>query len=342
MGNVNIIQDSILPRELTGVLTLSGTRNIGKTLLAIQSEVPSKILFIDMEEKSTGLDEQVQFGAYYPAISDFLGQRQGNFDASEFFGYFENLIKKVEKDKFTVCIIDNIAYLESAIEARIKKIPVAYGVTPEAAVSGKYGGIWGAVKTQISAICNILYSKGVKCIIMISHLVHPWAGGQPVLTKLKQVGKDRWFELAVLSLILVPGEHPLIPAALVTIDHTAKLKFNPEKGDYEIQRRLPLRLPTATFAEIRRYLREPADLMNPAPGERPTEEEIYPYSDKFTPAQLATLAKLAEAAREGGDTNGGSVSFQAPRVEPRAVKAASQLTSTQAPQTPTQGGGTAQ
>lgn len=319
------LSESILPKELTGVLTLSGTRNIGKTLFAIQSEVPSRILFIDCEEKTSGLNEQVQFGAYHPVISEFLAQRQGNYDASEFYGYFENLIKKVEKDKFTVCVIDNIAYLESAIEARIKKMPVAYGVSPESAASGKYGGIWGAVKTQISTICNILYSKGIKCIIMISHLVHPWAGGQPVLSKMKQVGKDRWFEMAVLSLILIPGEHPYIPAALVTIDHTTKLKFNPEKGDYEIQRRLPLRLPTATFAELRRYLKEPADLMNPRPGERPTEEEIYPYSDKFTPAQLTTLAKLAEAAREGGDANGSSIVITPPRVEPRAAHAINNL-----------------
>lgn len=101
----------------------------------------------------------------------------------------------------------------------------------------------------------------------------------------------------------MPGEYRPIPAALVQKEQLGLIAFNPETRQHEIRRRLPLRLPKATFAEIRRYLHVPADLTRPASGEVPTAAEVDPFSDKFSREQLEymRLAAKIEANEEQGE-----------------------------------------
>ncbi len=59
---------------------------------------------------------------------------------------------------------------------------------------------------------------------------------------------------------------------------------------------MPERMPRCTFAEIIRYLREPADLSNPAYGEKASQAEIDKFSEELTSQQLEIVAKVKELA----------------------------------------------
>lgn len=73
--------------------------------------------------------------------------------------------------------------------------------------------------------------------------------------------------------------------------------------------RLPRRIPVCTWSAIRRYLDEPADWDNPAPGEVPDEEELRLLSGTLSPEQrdmlrLAVLDAEREAKTSRSEDDG--------------------------------------
>lgn len=326
------LKDTILPHEFNGsLLLLTGLRGSGKSTLASTSELPENILYLDFESKNLSIHKQLGFGEYHSVTDEVADKYGADYTHDQMFVYMDALLKGIQKDKFTVCIIDNVEPFQNALLARVKKIPVAYGVDPVNAASGRFGGAWSGVATLMSGHFSLLHSKGVRLIIVICHLKAVWSSAGPVPNKFQPVGIARLHELSSLSLVMFYAESSPIPSALVQKEMMGKLSFNRETRKHEIQRRLPLRLPEATFDAIREYLDHPADLRNPKVGEVPTEEEAAPFNDKFSKDQLNFMAEMARAAgHEGG--------VEIPKVEPRAVTASNKLT---APAAPSVGGGAA-
>lgn len=292
------MRKTILPRTLTGVMYVTGMRGIGKSFFAAQADIPDNILYLDFEEKGSALHEQLKFGAYH-SVTALAAEKFGpEYTPAQVYPLVKQLVTAVPKDRFTVAVFDNIEPLEQAFLAEVKRNPSAYGISPQNAVSGSFGGAWPGVNSLVSGYANVLYAKGVQLIIAIGHLKSVWASQGVVPNKFRPKGVERWHELSILSLVLVPGKHVPVPAALVQKEQLGRLIFDAEKGEHRIVRTLPLRLPRATFAEVRRYLNEPANLATPAEGEVPTDAERAPYSDKFSKEQLNYIALLARIAAE--------------------------------------------
>jgi hypothetical protein len=214
----------------------------------------------------------------------------------------------MESDRYTVLVLDNISPFEEALKAEVKRNPQAYGIDPRKAESGSFGGANPGVHYLVSGYCNHAFARGVRLVIAVAHTGNTWASGGIVPNKYRAKGVERWQELSILSLVLIPGQFAPVPAALVQKEQLGLIQFNAEKREHEIKRRLPLRLPKATFAEIRRYLKEPANLEHPATGETPSEAERDPFSDRFSKEQLEYIELSARIeARKAAETNAATV-----------------------------------
>jgi hypothetical protein len=205
--------------------------------------------------------------------------------------------------QFTTAVIDNVTYLEQALqsEARrdLKTYVKQFGLNLANVEAGRYGGINAVVNNLINAkITQPLRQKGIKLIIVTSQVTPRWGSGAIIFNKFAAKGANRWSELSVCTLILIPGENSPTPSAIVLKEQLGKISYDDEKGEFEIVRRLPYRLPIATFHAIKEYLVHPADLKNPKPGEMFTREEIDPYLEELTSEQISFTLQVMEATRK--------------------------------------------
>lgn len=304
--------DSILPAELHGVAYISGLRGVGKSFLASQADVPALMCYIDLEEKASAIHSMLKFGKYVSLTSEAARRNGATFKPLHLYDEIKRAFDAIELNTYTTLVIDNISPFEEALKSEVKRDPARYNIDPKKAESGAYGGANPGVHYLVSGYCNLAFSRGIRLVIAVSHVGNTWASGGIVPNKYRPKGVERWQELSVLSLVLIPGAFVPVPAALVQKEQLGSIRFNVETGEHEIQRRLPARLPKATFAEIRRYLREPADLVHPAEGEVPTDAERDPFSEKFSKEQLEYIKLSARIeARQGDD--GGIVVQQDPK-----------------------------
>ncbi len=136
----------------------------------------------------------------------------------------------------------------------------------------------------------------------------------------------------MLTLILIPGTQPPIPAGLVQKEQLGMISINRaptqeqldamERGDlgHEVLRRLPLRLPECTFQRLRWYMYHPANLHEPATGEVPTQEEADPFAEKLTKEQF-TFASLALQHSDDESMGDDDIPAMLEISDPRAAEA---------------------
>lgn len=290
---------TILPPEFRGVMYVTGMRGSGKSMLASQADRPDNVLFLDFEEKGSGIDAQLHFGKYV-SMSGEAARRFGmDFKPIQYMEIVREQMNLLEPGRFTVAVIDNLEPLETAFYNEVKKFPLNYGISTQNAQSGAFGGAWSGVSYLVSGFINSLYSKGIRLVIVTAHLKSVWASTGPIPNKWKPKGVERWHELSILSLVLLTAEYAPIPSALVQKEQLASTRFNEETSEIEVVRRLPMRIPKCNFVEIRKYLTNPADINNPEEGEKPTAEEMNPFNDRFTKDQLSYLTAAANAQSAG-------------------------------------------
>ena len=306
MNDKKVELESILPPDFNGgVVYISGKRGLGKSWLASQLEIPERVAFFDFEEKGQGIDAQLNFGLYtQPTVE---ASEKGT-DPLYIWNSVQNTIEKMEFGRYTVAIIDNVSYLELALagESRrnLREYVTQFGLNMANVTSGRFGGISSVVNNLVSAkISHPLRKKGVKLVVITSHIKPRWGSGGIIFNKFTQKGADRWNELSVLTLILVPGEHNPIPAAIVLKEQLGKIRWDKETKEFVMYRRFPYRLPDATGQAIRYYLEHPANLKEPAEGEKLIQSEIDPYLEELTTEQIAVTLQIAEAQRREDERN---------------------------------------
>lgn len=281
---------SILLPEFKGVMFFSGYRGSGKTFLAAHAELPENIAFFDFDEgKGEGLHNQLDFGYYKPVEENEPLKR-----ADMFFWEVANL----EQGRYTTAIIDNVLPIEKAIQLSVfrdaKKWASIYGYKETDILADHYGKARGITNDLIGdAITKPLHSKGIKLIIITSHVKDKYnVPGKMVID-----GRDRWQVLSILTLILVDGDTPPIPSAIVQKEQLGKISVNTEddleaimRGEvpsHQIIKRLPPRLPKADWQSIRWYMFNPVDLVNLAEGEKIKIDEAEPFSERLSKEQIA-------------------------------------------------------
>jgi hypothetical protein len=280
---------SIIPDVMQGVIFISGRRGYGKSWLASQVDAPNNVLFLDYDNKGEGIHNGLHFANYYNVSSMAAGG-----GSIAIYNTTIKLIASIEKDQYTTVILDNISQLEIALRVEamrdIKGYAKEFGLNEKNIIDGKMGGVSTVVNPLVNnRICSPLYAKGIKVIVATSQATQAWSVNGPIRNKWNAKGADRWQDLSVLTLMLVPGDFPPTPSAIVQKEALGKITYNYETEEFNPQRYLPLRLPRATFGEIREYLKTPADLKNPKPGEIPTDAEMAAYSENFSQEQLGMI-----------------------------------------------------
>jgi hypothetical protein len=294
--------NSILLPTLKGVMFVSGYRGTGKTFLAAHSELPQNIAFFDFDEgKGEGLHKQLEFG-YYKPVEENQPLKRADMFLSE--------IEKLEQNKYTICVIDNILPLEKALQSVVyrdsKKYANIYGYIQADVMKDSFGKARGIVNDMTGdAIAKPLHAKGIKLIIVTSHIKSRYN----VPGKMDIQGRDRWQDLSILTLILLRAESYPIPSAIVQKEALGNINISQNldyeaimRGDipsHDISRRLPARLPKADWQSIRQYLYQGANLANPPEDEKLNLEESEPFSDKLSKEQVAyQLGILEKEKRE--------------------------------------------
>lgn len=295
------MSNPILSPDMKGVMFISGYRGKGKTFLASHADFPQNIIFFDFDEgKTEGLHNQLNFGQYEPVEENEPLKRADMFLAT---------VKNIPQNKFTVAIIDNVSPLEKALQSVVyrdaKKYSDIYGYTVQHIITDHFGKARGIANDLIGdAIAKPLHAKGVKLIIVTSHV-------KPTFNtpgKMSIQGRDRWQDLSILTLILVDGDNPPVPSAIVQKEALGKMSIVNEedhiaimKGEipsHTITPRLPARLSEATWQVIRQYLYQAADLKNPTKGEKLVPDEIEPFSERLSKEQIAYQLGVMEKEKE--------------------------------------------
>ena len=296
--------DSILPRDVSGLMYITGLRGVGKSYLAAQADRPSLVCFLDFDDgKGRAIHEQLHFGMYRDVNAELTQELGAQWKAPQMYQKLQKVIAEIPTGQFTICVLDNIDYIESSLGAEVRRDPDSYNIGKNKngtshAVTGSFGGVTPGVNHLIGGIVSTLHGKGMILVVAIAHVKAAWGSSGQIPNKWRPRGVERWQQMSILSVVVVPGKpNALPPAAIVQKEALGKIKFNEFTGEFDMpSRRLPLRLPVATFAEIRRYLREPANIGSPKELERPIAEETDPFSDKFSNEQLKYMTVAAELA----------------------------------------------
>ena len=297
---------SILPAEMRGAMTISGYRGVGKSFLAAQADAPDNLAWFDFENKGRGISQTIgNFGTYRALTQEAAGKAP-----IALFRLAIDTFAELEQDRYTVAVLDNITPLELALNAEAARDPhkyaADYGLREKNLRSGSFGGTRSVANAMISyLICDVLHARGVQLVIAISHIGSQWSTVGPIAGKYSTKGADRWQELSILSLILVPGDNPPVPAAIVQKEQLGNITWDATTQEHTIKRRMPERMPEATFKEIRRYLAE-GDYDTMDATERTRGAETAPFSDKLSKEQLAYVS--AEIALETARASSGKQS----------------------------------
>lgn len=289
---------------------LSGYRGSGKSFLASQSDLPQNILFLDFESKGAGINAQLQFGSYR-ALTQEAGE-----DPQALYRVTMQVINEIPDSRYTVAIFDNVSPFEIAMNAEAannaRMYSQRYGLNEKNVKAGRFGGTKAIVNFMISDICAKLHSKGIQLIVPTSHISARWSTTGPIPNKYSMKGADRWQELSILTLILIPGDKPPVPSALVQKEQlgTISIDYSDGKLDSElldaimrgeaghiVQRRLPPKISECTFQKLRWYLHNPADFKNLADHEVPSLEERDPFDKKLSNEQLGLMMKELDYQR---------------------------------------------
>lgn len=322
---------SILDPRLYGLIYVTGLYGVGKTTLATTSERPELTAIIDFDLKFKAEAERLGFWYRSPQVNGDWA----NVNLSEMVGWFRQSLMEIPPQT-TVVTIDNASPLEALLGHIVSLDPIKYGVKPDNARSGSWGGVNPGIGRLWKNIVQFLQARGVRVIFTVAHIGTPWIGGRPVLNKFRGKGNKTLQELANLSLILIRESSP-IPSGLVIKEQFAQRTFTNNK--WKIQRVLPLRFPEATWPAILSYFEKPADFQNPQPNEVPSLKELSMYGDLFTEAQIEFIKSVADSEfDENGDTPQPNTEYQVLTLEQlitrHGVDAIMEVSSGKVPETP--------
>jgi hypothetical protein len=282
------------PLPYPEIVVVTGGFGVGKSTFTLGTgAAPERTFVVDFEKSQKAFSEQLPI--VYKDVQAIMEQSYPKgYKMIDLYRKVNEIMDGIEPGKYDVIVLDNASNLEDAIVAYVEANPTEFGHS-----QGQYNSMsglkWGDVKSKYQQLLTRWVSKA-HMIFIIVHLKDKWVGnsiqkdafGKPVQ---EPKGKETLDQLSSLFVWLEAGPGA-IPAARVLkcrldrkvyvadpddppADIPAKYlaELNGEPGLVSVPV-LPLRLPKCTWAAIREYMRNPADLSNPQPGELPTEAQM--------------------------------------------------------------------
>jgi len=297
---------SILHPRVGGLIYITGLHGLGKTTLATTVEAPHLTGILDLDLKFDEVAKELGY-AWYKGPYDVPGDPFG-YDIKALALWFQQTIQEIP-DGLTALVIDNATEIESALGSIVLQDPARYGVNPSNARAGRYGGVNPGIGKLWQSILSYLKNRGVRVVVTVSHMSQPWVDGKPLPNKFRGKGNKVLQQYSNLSVVLVGGDYPPVPSAVVLKEQLAKRTF--VDGEYKTVRTIPLRLPRATWKDINHYLDNPPSFENPTPGEMLDKRELYTYGDFMSKEHLEFVQVMANSTMTEADEG----SQPAPRPE---------------------------
>jgi len=299
---------------------ITGSKGIGKTNLAATFLPPDRVgelYLVDSENSSNNflnqlVENKLSVGHYLnmtdrfsnlPADKDMLNrisvgqlpwvtakERQGLIDY--YLSFVEHLQETLKPDKYSVVVVDTIEKLEAGMGAWVDKNKRLAGVDSVA-----YGKLWSeGVFPLYEALISGIHNRGVKTVILTSHLKTPWEDNRPVVGKVVPAGKKILYTLSKLCIWLVrdTANYDGAPAGLILKERYAKIGV--ENGEWVIKKMIPPRIPHCTWKDIRNYVENGVDMQNLSPREKLSQDELTLVEEMTTDKQLQLM--ILDAQKE--------------------------------------------
>lgn len=295
MENKTKTFSELWPLPAPEIVVVTGPYGCGKSTFTLGTGAsPDRTLVVDFEKSQTAFADQLGF-PYVDMQAELGKQYPTGYKMIDLYNHtIKTIDAKLQPGKFDVLVLDNASPLEDGHLAYVEKNPQEFGHSLNQ-YNSMSGLKWGDVKTKYSQ--NLTrWGSLVKIIFIVVHLRDKWVGntiqkdayGKPIQ---EPKGKETLDQLSSLFVWLEHGPKgipagkvlkcridrkifiadPANPPAGVPIDYVSELNGEPGVVSVPV---LPLRLPKCQWSSIREYMRKPADLTNPAPGESLTEKEL--------------------------------------------------------------------
>lgn len=328
------------------LIVVTGAKGVGKTWLAYTVAPPSSVdrVYIHDAENSGNrfvqqlAERDLAFGYYLnlddrwtealPNNADLLerlskeelpwaNRREKDSMISYYKFVLDDVKRNLEPGKFDVYVHDTVSRFEAGMAAWVESNRRKSGWAKKA-----YGEMWRkGVYPLYRGFLRALHQRGVKVVVLTTHLRTPWVDNKPVVGSVEPKGKSILYQLSQLHLWLVqePANADGAPAGLVIKERLGNVGV--EADTWQARRCLPRRIPHCTWNDIRGYLENPADLANPDEREVPTSEEQRMMSDMLTDAQMKLMILQTEKELLEDRRQGAPLLSSGEEVDPAAIRA---------------------
>ncbi len=309
--------EDLWPLPWPEIVIVTGAYGSGKSTFTLGTGTnPERTLVIDFEKSQKGFAQQLPI-TYVDMQEKMASLYPNGYRALDLYDETLNILDNVAPGRYDVIVLDNASILEEGIQAYVESHPADFGhsATQYATMSALK---WGDVKNRYSQLLTRWASK-TRMIFVVVHLRDKWAGNSVVKDAFgkplqEPKGKETLEMLSSLFVWLEVGPGG-IPAGRVIKCRMDRKVFvaDPEKPPADIPKRyidelkgepgivsvpiLPLRLPKCTWPAIREYMRHPADLANPAPGESLSANEMT-EDDRLRLRAIISQGEAEKAAVE--------------------------------------------
>ncbi len=295
------------------LFVITGGRGSGKSTAIATMPPPSEIEKLCVFDTEDSMSDLLHMGFTHISLYDKLRiggdmlerlakgevpwvDQQGRNALIGYYEYFvETLDKVLEDGKFKYFAIDTVEPIEAAMTAAVESGRRVFGWSGTRAF-GKME-VEG-VRPLYAGLLEAIAQRGVEHIILTSHIKQPWVtvgkDSYPVLDKVKPGGRLKVLSwLSSVFFWLVAGNDPSgAPAALVLKARMGKVEAVDSK--WKVRQILPERIPVFTWDAVDYYREHPADLANPADGERMSDSEREMIGELLSDAQMRLMVSSAE------------------------------------------------
>ncbi len=282
------------PLPAPEITIVTGPYGCGKSTFTLGTGAsPERTLVIDFEKSQSSFAAQLPL-KYVDMQAEMAKAYPNGYRMIDLYARVTRIVDEVPEGLYDVLILDNASPMEDAVTAYVEAHPSDFGHTPQQ-YNSMSGLKWGDVKVLYGQVLTRWGSK-FKMIFIVVHLRDKWVGnqvqkdhfGKPIQ---EPKGKETLDQLSSLFVWLEHGPNGIPSAKVLKCRVDRKVwvpdpanapadiptkyldPLNGEPGIVSVPV-LPLRLPQCTWPAIRDYMRHPADLANPKPGEMPSEQQL--------------------------------------------------------------------
>uniref|UniRef100_A0A6M3JPC0 Putative ATPase domain containing protein n=1 Tax=viral metagenome TaxID=1070528 RepID=A0A6M3JPC0_9ZZZZ len=197
----------------TGIVTVTGEHDTGKTTLGLEAGAPSRTYLLDDDVKGRSTYNDLALaGVELGRYTDLTAAGRGRTELA-FHNYCMGLIRDIKDGEFDVLMWDTWTRFQQSFHPYVKAHPSEFRATW--ALMGKIKGpqMWNEASLYEAAILNELQQK-VPLVILNTHLKDDYVGGQKT-GKMKPAHGKTLARVSRLRIWLRHNPRSPVPIALV-------------------------------------------------------------------------------------------------------------------------------